>query len=84
MYPNPANVLPFPPRPKACKPGERDTMRLWAVDWIESRGSALKTSVGDRRVWFDRHAKQLDWTSRPPPVSDGSMWSRPSLMTTAR
>jgi ankyrin repeat protein len=73
MYPNPANVLPFPPRPnleqykkrakelvKACKSGERDTIRAWAADWIESLASALKTSDGDCRVWLDQRVNQIE------------------------
>src|SRR6476660_158794 len=73
MYPNPANVLPVPPRPnleqykkrakalvKACTSGERDTIRPWAADWIEHLASTLKTSDGDRRAWFDQRAYQLE------------------------
>jgi ankyrin repeat protein len=73
MYPNPANVLPFPPRPnleqykkrakelvKACKSGERDTIRTWAADWIESLASSLKPSDGDRRAWFDQRVNQIE------------------------
>ena len=54
MYPNPADVLPLPARPnleqykkrakalvKACTSGERDMIRRWAADWIESLASAL-------------------------------------------
>ena len=72
MYPNPANVLPFPPRPsleqykkrakelvKACKSRERDTIRTWAAAWIESLASALKMSDGDRRAWFDQRENQI-------------------------
>src|SRR5688500_19785662 len=73
MYPNPANVLPFPPRPnleqhkkrakelvKACTSGDRDTIRAWAADWIESLASALSTSDGDRRAWFDQRVNQIE------------------------
>src|SRR5580704_1532800 len=73
MYPNPASILPFPPRPnleqykkrakelvKACKSGERDTTRTWAAAWIESLASALKTGEGDRRAWFDQRVNQID------------------------
>lgn len=73
MYPNPANVLPFPPRPsleqykkrakelvKACKSGERDTIRIWAAGWMEGLTSALKTSDGDRRAWFDHRVNQIE------------------------
>ena len=73
MYPNPANVLPFPPRPsleqykkrakelvKACKSDERDTIRIWAAGWMEGLTSALKTSDGDRRAWFDHRVNQIE------------------------
>lgn len=73
MYPNPADVLPFPPRPnleqykkrakelvKACKSGERDTIRTWAAEWIESLASALNTSDGDRRARFDQRINQIE------------------------
>jgi ankyrin repeat protein len=84
MYPNPANVLPFPPRPnleqykkrakalvKACTSGERKTIRTWAADWIESLASALKTSDGDRRAWFDQRVNQIeDFAWKRLPASD--------------
>ena len=73
MYPNPANVLPVPPRPnleqykkrakalvKACTSGERDTIRPWAADWLQSLASTLKTSDGDRGAWFDQRVYQLE------------------------
>jgi hypothetical protein len=44
----------------ACKSGERDTIRTWAADWIESLASALKTSDGDRRAWFDQRINQIE------------------------
>ena len=59
MYPNPADVLPFPPHPnleqykkrakalvKDCTSRERDTIRAWAADWIENLASALQTGAG--------------------------------------
>ena len=73
MYPNPADVLPFPARPnleqykkrakalaKACTSGGRDAIRAWAADWIASLASALKTSDGDRGAWFDQRVNQIE------------------------
>jgi hypothetical protein len=73
MYPNPANVLPFPPRPNleqykrrakelvnACKSGERDTIRTWAADWIESLANALKRSDSDRRSWLYQRVNEIE------------------------
>jgi ankyrin repeat protein len=73
MYPNPADVLAFPPRPHleqykkraqalvtACKSGERDAIRTWAADWIESLASALTTSDGDLRARFDQRVNQIE------------------------
>jgi ankyrin repeat protein len=72
MYPNPADVVPFPARPnleqykkrakalvKACTSGGGDAIRTWAADWIESLTSALKTSDGDHRERFDRLVRQI-------------------------
>jgi len=73
MYPNPADVLPLPARPnleqykkrakalvKACTSGERDMIRRWAADWIESLACALSTGDSDRRAWFDRRVNQVE------------------------
>jgi ankyrin repeat protein len=73
MYPNPADLLPLPPRPnleqykkrakalvKACASRERDTIRAWAADWIESLASALQRGAGDRRAWFDQRVNQIE------------------------
>lgn len=73
MYPNPADVLPFPPRPnleqykkrakelvKACKSGERDLIRTWTAEWIESLASASNTSDGHRRARFNQRINQIE------------------------
>jgi hypothetical protein len=69
MYPNPANVLPFPPRPnleqykkrakelvKACTSGEHDTIRAWAADWIETSTSRAPESRNQSRAELQRSA----------------------------
>ena len=58
MYPNPATALPLPPRPnleqyrklakdlvKACKSGDRDALRAWAVKWIETLVALQGTAI---------------------------------------
>jgi hypothetical protein len=73
MYPNPASVLPLPPRPdieqyknrakglvRACKSDDRGATRTWAAEWIESLASVSGAGLTDRRAWFDQQAGQIE------------------------
>jgi ankyrin repeat protein len=71
MYPNPQDALPLPPRPnleqykkrakdlaRACKSGEPDAIRVWAVQWIETLTELHGES--DRPWWWNReHINRL-------------------------
>jgi hypothetical protein len=73
MYPNPARVLPLPPRPnleqykkqakdlvKACRSGDRIAIRAWAAEWIESLVNLQGPAITlQRRVWIEHQADQL-------------------------
>jgi Ankyrin repeats (3 copies) len=84
MYPNPAEVIPLPSRPnleqykkqakdlvKACRSGEPDGIRQWAMEWIETLISLHAPTVtsnltfqGNRRAWFDRQSQQVEEFAR--------------------
>jgi hypothetical protein len=73
MYPNPARVLPLPPRPnleqykkqakdlvKACKSGDRGAIRAWAAAWLKSLVSSQRPIIASQlRTWIEQQADQI-------------------------
>jgi len=54
MFPNPQEALPLPPHPsleqykkrakdlvKACRSGDREAIRAWAIAWLDKRGAQV-------------------------------------------
>ncbi len=73
MAPDPASVLPLPPRPhieqyrkrakdlvKACKSGERSAVRAWAQEWIATLVELQDPLVTpEDREWIRRQVDQV-------------------------
>jgi ankyrin repeat protein len=78
MYPNPATVLPLPPRPnleqykkvakdlvRACKSDHPDAIRAWVTEWIKRLADSQGATItAQLRQWIEDQANQLEEFAR--------------------